>query len=121
MDAPELCQVGERDEGWTRHLSQLIVVQVEHTQPVQAGKGGRVYGLDPVLPEVQLLHTGQATEHAPAQLLQEVPAQREDRHRAQPLECGVGHFEYFVVGQPELHELLLLQETPVRQAGGPGQ
>ena len=112
----ELRQMGERGEGRGGDLLQVVVVQVEHPEVGQPAEGGLLHRLDPVLAEVELLHAGEAAEDPGGELLQEVLPQGEDRHSFQAVKGGVRHSEYFVVGQPQLYQLLLLDEPSVRQA-----
>ena len=48
----QLGQVREGVEGEAGNRPEVVVVQIENTELLQSGEGGRIYGLDPVLTEV---------------------------------------------------------------------
>ena len=94
---------------------QVVVVKVENPEVGQACEGGGLHGLDPVLSQVQLLHAGEAAEDLGGKFLQEVLPQWEDCDSFQTVKGWVRHSEYLIVGQPQLYQLLLLDEASVRQ------
>ena len=94
---------------------QVVVVKVENPEVGQACEGGGLHWLDPVLSQVQLLHAGEAAEDLGGKFLQEVLPQWEDCDSFQTVKGWVRHSEYLIVGQPQLYQLLLLDEASVRQ------
>jgi len=111
----ELGKMRKRSKGRSGHLCKVVVVEVENSEVLQAREGSRGHTADSVLAQVKLLHPDEVGEDAGAELLDEVLPQGEDGDRLQSVKRPVGHLEDLVVGQPELNEFLLLDETSVWQ------